>query len=149
LKRSSAGARLDAVPRGGYDVAARCTALLERSAKIPAVHGLAIAKYAAGREKDLAFTRALARRGIVTRERLLALFEKTSVSRKCGKESGATSRRISIRRDRHPHSRPKIDTVKLSWSNAIRPETFNAVPIVKADKLSNATRSRAASPRPF
>lgn len=32
------------------------------------VHDLAIAKYAAGREKDLAFTRALVRHGMVARE---------------------------------------------------------------------------------
>src|ERR1700733_3920888 len=36
-------------------------------------HDLAIAKYVARREKDLAFTRELARRGIVSRDRLLAL----------------------------------------------------------------------------
>jgi hypothetical protein len=43
-------------------------------------HDLAIAKYVARREKDLLFTRALARRGILGRERLLALLEKTPVS---------------------------------------------------------------------
>lgn len=32
------------------------------------VHGLAIAKYAAGREKDRAFTRALVRHAMVRRE---------------------------------------------------------------------------------
>lgn len=42
-------------------------------------HDLAIAKYVAGREKDRAFTRELARRGLVDRERLLALVEKTPV----------------------------------------------------------------------
>ena len=43
-------------------------------------HDLAIAKYVARREKDVAFTRELARRGIVSRERLLALLEQTPVS---------------------------------------------------------------------
>jgi hypothetical protein len=42
-------------------------------------HNLAIAKYVARREKDGLFNRALARRGIVKRETLLALLEKTSV----------------------------------------------------------------------
>src|SRR5947207_3719040 len=42
-------------------------------------HDLAIAKYAAAREKDLIFTRELARRGIVSEERLLALLEDTAV----------------------------------------------------------------------
>jgi hypothetical protein len=43
-------------------------------------HDLAIAKYAARREKDLAFTRELARRRIVVRKRLLALLDQTRVS---------------------------------------------------------------------
>lgn len=43
-------------------------------------HDLAIAKYVARREKDLAFNRELARRGIVFRERLLARVAKTRLS---------------------------------------------------------------------
>ena len=43
-------------------------------------HDLAIAKYVARREKDLAFTRELARREIVTHEQLLSLLDKTPVS---------------------------------------------------------------------
>src|SRR5882672_6864039 len=42
-------------------------------------HDLAIAKYVARREKDLIFTRELARRGIISRERLLALLDQTRV----------------------------------------------------------------------
>jgi hypothetical protein len=42
-------------------------------------HDLAIAKYVARRDKDLAFTRELARRAIVDRDRLLALVDKTAV----------------------------------------------------------------------
>lgn len=42
-------------------------------------HDLAIAKYVAGREKDLVFTRELARRRIVSRKRLLALVDETPV----------------------------------------------------------------------
>ncbi len=42
-------------------------------------HDLAIAKYVARREKDLAFTRELARRGITSRERLLTLLEDTPI----------------------------------------------------------------------
>ena len=44
-------------------------------------HDLAIAKYAAAREKDLIFTRELARRGIVFEERLLSLLDQTPVDR--------------------------------------------------------------------
>ena len=43
-------------------------------------HDLAIAKYVAGREKDQVFTRALARRGITERHRLLNLIEATPIS---------------------------------------------------------------------
>jgi hypothetical protein len=43
-------------------------------------HDLAIAKYVARREKDLAFNRELARRGLVGRERLLSLLKQTPVS---------------------------------------------------------------------
>jgi hypothetical protein len=43
-------------------------------------HDLAIAKYAAFREKDLTFTRELAHRGITAKEQLLGLLEQTEVS---------------------------------------------------------------------
>jgi len=43
-------------------------------------HDLAIAKYVARREKDIIFTRELAVRGILSRDRLLALVEQTAVS---------------------------------------------------------------------
>ena len=42
-------------------------------------HDLAIAKYVASREKDLAFTRELVGRGILSEERLLSLLEQTPV----------------------------------------------------------------------
>jgi len=42
-------------------------------------HDLAIAKYAASREKDLIFTRELAQRGLLSRERLFSLLERTAI----------------------------------------------------------------------
>lgn len=42
-------------------------------------HDLAIAKYVASREKDIVFTRELARRGITSQARLLSLLQQTSV----------------------------------------------------------------------
>lgn len=42
-------------------------------------HDLAIAKYAAFREKDLVFIRELARRGIVSKDELLRLLEQTEL----------------------------------------------------------------------
>jgi hypothetical protein len=44
-------------------------------------HDLAIAKYVANREKDRIFTRELASRGILSRERLLTSLEQTSVDK--------------------------------------------------------------------
>jgi hypothetical protein len=43
-------------------------------------HDLAIAKYVARREKDIVFSRELAKRGILSRDRLLALLDLTPVS---------------------------------------------------------------------
>ena len=43
-------------------------------------HDLAISKYFARRDKDIAFTRELARRGLIKRKRLLALVDDTAVT---------------------------------------------------------------------
>jgi hypothetical protein len=43
-------------------------------------HDLAISKYVARREKDLQFTKALARRGYISRRRLLELLKATAVA---------------------------------------------------------------------
>src|SRR6185312_5305009 len=43
-------------------------------------HDLAIAKYAAFREKDLVFTRELAHRGVTSKEQLLELLEQTKLA---------------------------------------------------------------------
>lgn len=43
------------------------------------LHDLAIAKYAAFREKDLVFTRELARRGFISKDHLLTLLEQTKL----------------------------------------------------------------------
>jgi Nucleotidyltransferase of unknown function (DUF6036) len=42
-------------------------------------HDLAIAKYAASREKDLIFTRELAQRGFLSKERLFSLLDQTPI----------------------------------------------------------------------
>ena len=50
------------------------------------VHDLAIAKYAAGREKDLDFTRALARHAMVSRAVLELRLEETSMTMRAREE---------------------------------------------------------------
>jgi hypothetical protein len=59
-------------------------------------HDLAIAKYVASRDKDLIFTRELARRGIVSAERLLSLLDQTDIE-----EQQRARIRIQISRDFH------------------------------------------------
>jgi hypothetical protein len=59
-------------------------------------HDLAIAKYVASRDKDLVFTRELARRGIVSEERLLSLLDQTQVD-----EQQRARIRTQISRDFH------------------------------------------------
>lgn len=44
-------------------------------------HDLAIANYVARRDKDIVFTRELAKRGIVSRDRLVALLDQTPISK--------------------------------------------------------------------
>jgi hypothetical protein len=65
-------------------------------------HDLAIAKYAAGREKDLIFTRELARRALVSEERLLSLLDQTQL------DAAARGRiRDQITADFHVPSTPR------------------------------------------
>ena len=59
-------------------------------------HDLAIAKYVASRDKDLVFTQELARRGIVSEERLLSLLDQTQVD-----EQQRARIRTQIGRDFH------------------------------------------------
>jgi hypothetical protein len=59
-------------------------------------HDLAIAKYVASRDKDLVFTRELARRGIVSEERLVSLLEQTQID-----EHARSRIRDQIARDFH------------------------------------------------
>jgi hypothetical protein len=60
-------------------------------------HDLAISKYVAGRDKDRVFTRELAGRGLLEREKLLALVEQTTISAKLKKRI-----RAAIARDFAP-----------------------------------------------
>ena len=63
-------------------------------------HDLAIAKYAAAREKDLIFTRELARRGIVSEERLFTLLDQTQIDQQL-----RSRMRDQITRDFHARTR--------------------------------------------
>jgi hypothetical protein len=52
-------------------------------------HDLAIAKYVASREKDLVFTRELARRGVISKDQLLRLLEQTELTEEVRARIGA------------------------------------------------------------
>jgi hypothetical protein len=70
-------------------------------------HDLAIAKYVARREKDIAFNRELAARGIVKKKRLLLLLDDTAL------DEGVRSR---IRDDNERDFRWRPSLMKdLSW----------------------------------
>ena|ERR1700730_11683702 len=68
-------------------------------------HDLAIAKYVAFREKDLIFTRELARRGIVSEQRLLSLLYQTPVG-------DQVRERIRNRIGRDFHAAKDLDSVR-------------------------------------
>jgi len=66
-------------------------------------HDLAIAKYAAARDKDLIFTQELARRRMVSEERLLSLLDQTPVD-------GELRERMRGQIARDFHAEPTIET---------------------------------------
>ena len=71
-------------------------------------HDLAVAKYVASRDKDLVFTRELARRGILSEERLLSLLDQTAID-----ESVRVRIRSQIKRDFHPERDPAAGTTRV------------------------------------
>ena len=73
-------------------------------------HDLAIAKYAAAREKDLIFTRELARRGIVFEERLLSLLDQTPVDREV-RERMRSQIAGDFHAEKEIHVPPRLDEV--------------------------------------
>lgn len=97
-------------------------------------HDLAIAKYVACRDKDLVFTRALARRGIVSEERLLSLLDQTEID-----EQQRARIRAQISRDFHAEQDLK------SAREAGAPDTQPTAGA--ADELAIKARGRAAWPK--
>jgi hypothetical protein len=65
-------------------------------------HDLALSKYAAGREKDLVFTRELAWRGLVSQAKLLTFLEQTPLAREVRERI-----RTRIAADFHHGRRPR------------------------------------------
>lgn len=95
-------------------------------------HDLAIAKYVACRDKDLVFTRALARRGIVSEERLLSLLDQTELD-----EQQRTRIRAQISRDFHAEQHLKA--AREAGATDIQPAAGAA-----DDPEAIKTRGRAA-----
>lgn len=88
-------------------------------------HDLAIAKYVAFREKDLIFTRELARRGIVSEERLISLLYQTPVD-------DQVRERIHNRIARDFHAEKDLDSVREHGDT-------------DAQRLAKPTRTRDSS----
>lgn len=121
-------------------------------------HDLAIAKYVASRDKDLIFTRELARRGIVSEARLLSLLDQTQID-----EQQRTRIRDQITRDFHaerdhdPVREPGAGDARAAASIANDLETIKARGRAEWLKLrrqagaqpatSSASRKRDASKR--
>jgi hypothetical protein len=118
-------------------------------------HDLAIAKYVAFRDKDLLFTRELARRGIVSKERLFSLLDQTQLD-----EHTHSRIRDQITRDFH------AERALEDRATEKQPPTAGAVDELEAVKAhgrakwlkqrrqagvkgptSNATRARNSSKR--
>jgi hypothetical protein len=87
-------------------------------------HDLAIAKYVAGREKDRIFTRELAGRGIVTRERLVALLDQTSVNEEVRERILADVARDFDPRKTLDESRERRETGRQGPSTPLHPLTM-------------------------
>jgi len=75
-------------------------------------HDLALAKYAAGREKDLVFTRELVLRGLVAHDRLNALLKETAVSQQ-------VRERIQSQMCRHFGEKHALDSTPRSPSESL------------------------------
>jgi hypothetical protein len=85
-------------------------------------HDLAIAKYVAFRDKDLVFTRELARRGIVSEERLLSLLDQTQVD-----ENARGRIRDQIARDFQAERRPEDHVTEKRLPTASAVDDLEAV----------------------
>ncbi len=110
-------------------------------------HDLAIAKYAAAREKDLVFTRELAQRGIVSEDRLLSLLQETTVDE-------ALRERIRAHINQDFHSGQERDAVHDSGRGAGPAEEVIDLEVIKARARANWLAMRhqeharsAATPR--
>ncbi|MDP9014757.1 MAG: hypothetical protein M3O41_19270 [Pseudomonadota bacterium] len=110
-------------------------------------HDLAIAKYVARREKDIVFTRELAKRGIVSRERLLALLDQTSISEEArgrihthiANDFGVQNE-LDVDRTEDTGSRATIMTTLLQTMTAERAARTERQRLTVRDELRSALR---------
>ena len=116
-------------------------------------HDLAIAKYAAAREKDLIFTRELARRGIVFEERLLSLLDQTPVDREVRERMrGQIARDFCAEKEVSVPQR--LDEVGTRRKGAAESDSFDELEAVRARgrqdwlKLRKQAREQAPTRKP-
>jgi len=103
-------------------------------------HDLAIAKYVASRDKDLVFTRELARRGIVSEERLLELLDQTHVD-----EQQRARIRTQIGSDFHAERHPDVQSTLPAADD---PEAVKARGRTEWLKLRRETGAHTSSADP-
>jgi hypothetical protein len=109
-------------------------------------HDLAIAKYVASPDKDLVFTRELARRGLLSEERLLLLLNQTPVD-----ESVRVRIRNQVTCDLHAHR--DLDSVREAQTTDSQQPTTNTGDDLEAIKARGRAewlkrRRRAGLPSP-
>ncbi len=132
-------------------------------------HDLVIAKYVASRDKDLVFTRELARRGIVSEERLLSLLDQTQIDERlrtrilgqiardfhaerdqdAGREAGATDARAAASTADDLEAikeRGREEWLKLRWQAGAHPATSSSARTRDASKRSESERDAGSSP---
>ena len=114
-------------------------------------HDLAIAKYAAAREKDLIFTRELVRRGIVAEERLFLLLAQTQVDEQVRnriREQIATDFQAARDRNSIREREPAITQQSDALHGAAELETIKARVREESFKLRRQANPRSPTRKP-
>jgi hypothetical protein len=102
---------------------------------------LAIAKYVAGREKDIAFNREMVARGIVAQERLLDLLEKTTIDDEIRDRVRAT-----ITKD-FAASKVLDEARGAGEAERLRPSTTDSLEQIRAQRRKDGLKRDGSKPK--